>query len=174
MITTTLITSFLLITPMIDDNIKDNSIIENKIELNFKNLTLKQKDIYSDIFKELNSYKDLKPNWDGYNGKKPSDEIINTAKKFLEKLQNSQISSPEIMLSGSGEIAIYWENRDNYIEVNFDMKDYLSFFYKIEENIYGEDDLKADNLPTKLKDSFKYFEITIDTQNYFSIIQDVA
>ena len=30
MITTTLITSFLLITPMIDDNIKDNSIIENK------------------------------------------------------------------------------------------------------------------------------------------------
>ena len=36
MITTTLITSFLLITPMIDDNIKDNSIIENKIELTFK------------------------------------------------------------------------------------------------------------------------------------------
>ena len=32
MITTTLITSFLLITPMIDDNIKDNSIIENKID----------------------------------------------------------------------------------------------------------------------------------------------
>ena len=36
MISTTLITSFLLITPMIDDNIKDNSIIENKIELTFK------------------------------------------------------------------------------------------------------------------------------------------
>ena len=33
MITSTLITSFLLITPMIDDNIKDNSIIENKIDL---------------------------------------------------------------------------------------------------------------------------------------------
>ena len=174
MITTTLITSFLLITPMIDDNIKDNSIIENKIELNFKNLTLKQKDIYSDIFKELNSYKDLKPNWDGYNGKKPSDEIINTAKKFLEKLQNSQISSPEIMLSGSGEIAIYWENRDNYIEVNFDTQEQFSFFYKIDDEIYGEDDIKVDNLPIRLKGALNYLERGVSSENDFFIIRNVA
>lgn len=82
MITSTLITSFLLTTPMINDKSKDNSIIENKIQLSFKEIIPKQKDSYNDIFKELNSYKDLKPNWDGYDGREPSDDIVNTTKNF--------------------------------------------------------------------------------------------
>lgn len=174
MITTTLITSFLLTTPMINDSIKDNSIIENKIQLSFKEIIPKQKDSYNDIFKELNSYKDLKPNWDGYDGRKPSDDIVNTTKKFLEELKNNKISAPEIMISGIGQIAIYWKNRDSYIEVNFDMKDYLSFFYKIDGVVYGEDDLKVDSLPVRLKDALSYLENIINSENDFSIIQNVA
>lgn len=59
------------------------------------------------------------------------------------------------MISGIGQIAIYWKNRDSYIEVNFDMKDYLSFFYKIDGVVYGEDDLKVDSLPVRLKRCFE-------------------
>ena len=57
------------------------------------------------------------------------------------------------MVAGSGEVAIFWESKDSYIEVNFDTQEQFSFFYKIDDNIYGEDDIKVDNLPIRLKEA---------------------
>ena len=129
---------------------------------------------YSQVFKELNSYKDLKTNWDGYGGIRPTDNTINSTKKFLEKLKENKISAPSIMVAGSGEVAIFWESKDSYIEVNFDTQEQFSFFYKIDDNIYGEDDIKVDNLPIRLKEALNYLESGVNSENDFFIIQNVA
>ena len=173
MITSSLIASFLVAVP-IDNSFKDNSIIGNKTQEIFKEFKIKESDAYSQVFKELNSYKDLKTNWDGYGGIRPTDEIINSTKKFLEKLKENKILTPSIMVAGSGEIAIFWESKDSYIEVNFDTQEQFSFFYKIDDNIYGEDDIKVDNLPIRLKEALNYLESGVNSENDFFIIQNVA
>ncbi len=173
MITSTLIAS-VLIAMSIDDSFKDNSIIVNKTQESFKELQIKEFDSYSEVIKELNSYKDLKTNWDGYGGIRPTDEIINSTKKFLEKLKENKILTPSIMVAGSGEIAIFWESKDSYIEVNFDTQEQFSFFYKIDDEIYGEDDIKVDNLPIRLKGALNYLERGVSSENDFFIIRNVA
>ncbi len=173
MITSTLIAS-VLIAMSIDDSFKDNSIIVNKTQESFKELQIKEFDSYSEVIKELNSYKDLKTNWDGYGGIRPTDEIINSTKKFLEKLKENKILTPSIMVAGSGEIAIFWESKDSYIEVNFDTQEQFSFFYKIDDNIYGEDDIKVDNLPIRLKEALNYLERGVSSENDIFIIRNVA
>ena len=40
--------------------------------------------------------------------------------------------------------------------------------------VYGEDDLKVDSLPVRLKDALRYLENIINSENDFSIIQNVA
>lgn len=57
MITSSLIASFLVAVP-IDNSFKDNSIIGNKTQEIFKEFKIKESDAYSQVFKELNSYKD--------------------------------------------------------------------------------------------------------------------
>jgi len=98
---------------------------------------------YEEIIKELNSYKNLKDNWDGYGGIKPKDDIIETARNFIEILKNNNIGCPKIMVSGTGEIGIFWSSSTAYIEIDFDIKDKFTYFYNGNE-LFGEDDLKVE------------------------------
>lgn len=106
---------------------------------------------YHKIYKELFSYRELQHNWDGYGGIRPSEEIINTTKNFMNILENNEIINPKIMVSGTGEIGLFWKNKDNYIEVDFDENEYFTYFYKIDNKIYGEDDIPLNqNIPNRL------------------------
>ena len=114
---------------------------------------------YIQLLEELFSYKDLKENWDGYNGIKPNNEVILTVKSFLNILQEKKITSPEIMLSGEGEIALFWKNKKDYIEVSFYTKEHLTFFYTLGSSFYGEDDISFDkDIPVKLYSAINFFQ----------------
>ncbi len=127
---------------------------------------------YEDLYKELSTYNKLKENWDGYNGIRPSDDIINTAKLFLNILKNNKIHRPRIMVSGNGEIALFWKKNENYIEIDFDIKSRLSFFYELENTVYGEDDVVIDGLiPQRLKNSLSsFFKATSSNERNSSLI----
>jgi len=106
---------------------------------------------YQKIYTELDSYKELKNNWDGYGGVRPNDEIIITAQKFIDRLESLQIINPKIMVSGVGEIGLFWKNKNSYIEVDFDENEYFTYFYKINNEIYGEDDIAlSQDIPDRL------------------------
>jgi hypothetical protein len=154
-----------------------NSIIEagdkivniQKIESEIENIYKKE---YQKICDELSSYKKLKNNWDGYQGIKPSSEIIETVMKFLDILIEDKIHNPQIMLSGDGEIALFWKVMNSYIEIDFDMKGYLSFFYEIGGNVYGEDDILINGyIPIVLKKALlSLTQKNISNKNEFLII----
>lgn len=117
-------------------------------------------DKYKKIYQELESYKALKDNWDGYNGIRPTDEVIDATKNFLAILKNYNIMQPRIMVSGDGQIALFWKDNKKYIEVDFDIGQHFSYFYEIEKQIYGEDDVFIyDRLPTKLLEAFNMIKV---------------
>lgn len=113
---------------------------------------------YEKIYKELESYKKLENNWDGYQGVRPSNELIKTSKEFLTILKNETIVNPSIMVSGKGEIALFWKNKDTYIEVNFDIENKYSYFFKMGTKIYGEDDIEVMVIADKLMETLSYVE----------------
>ena len=150
-LSTCLQTSFLI--TMGGNGISPDSIIHNTqskycIECKDSNEFDKR---YVSLYTELSSYRELQENWDGYGGIKPDDEMISTTRKFLNILKENQIAEPKIMLTGSGEIGLFWKNKNHYIEVDFDKNKYLSFFYEIDGKLHGEDDILIDDiLPDKL------------------------
>jgi len=169
-ITSTAIATSFLITlggnELISDSIiKDSS--NTYIEKSYINKSISFLDEkYEKLYTELYSYKELNDNWDGYGGRKPSDEIINTVKSFIDILKNNQINNPKIMVSGDGEIALFWKNNKNYIEISFDISEHLTFFYELNKKVYGEEDIKINgNIPSKLLFSFNYIKNQISTKN---------
>ncbi len=66
----------------------------------------------------VNSYKNYPLNWDGYDGIAPSTETINDTLSFIEKLPYG-IIEPRPGVSGDGEVSLFWENDDIYIDIGF-------------------------------------------------------
>ena len=66
----------------------------------------------------VNSYQSYPLNWDGYDGIPPSDETISDALSFIEKLPYGVIE-PRPGVSGDGEVSLFWENDDIYIDIGF-------------------------------------------------------
>jgi len=171
---TAVVTTFLI--SMGDSGISYDSIINDTqskycTDCNFNSQLDKE---YSNLYTELFSYKELQNNWDGYEGIRPSDEIISTTKKFIDILKDNKVLKPKIMVSGSGEIGLFWKNQNRYIEVDFDEADCLSFFYKMDGVVYGEDDVTINHIPKKLHNAFNSLTSHSSTKSKNnSIISDV-
>lgn len=97
--------------------IKDEPVAHYKYESSVTH----QVDVYSEIRHELLSYSSLTTNWDGYEAVKPPEENIQNVKLFLSLLTflDMDIVVPNIMLSGAGDISLYWELDEKYMELNF-------------------------------------------------------
>jgi len=162
-ITSSLITGFIISVSPEQSSVSEMLIKDDTIQKTITNQLSIQNHSFSknyiQLFEELFSYNELKENWDGYNGIKPDNEVILTVESFLNILQEKKITSPEIMLSGEGEIALFWKNKKDYIEVSFYTKEYLTFFYTLGSSFYGEDDISFDkNIPIKLYSAINFFQ----------------
>lgn len=102
--------------------------------------TLFDKHSYNTASQKLYSYLALKDNWDGYGGTTPEKSIIDTAKNILDTLQRQAIKAPKLMLSGAGEIGLYWEDGKRYAEISCDSTNEYSFIYiNDKSDFYGEE-----------------------------------
>ncbi len=142
--TSTLLTAGFFITlghgnTVVDENkmLTSGSYLESTVS----QLAKQSKTKYDEVIHELDSYLELPDNWDGYNGTQPKEEVVSTVKKFLNFLNDKQLHTPDIMLSGTGEVALFWKHKDDYIEVSFEDKDQLTYFFTIKDKFYGEDDV---------------------------------
>jgi hypothetical protein len=175
-LTSSIVTGFLI--TISDNGIATDSIIQSNITPSIIQNVKSEIDIshsieYSKLYKELSTYSKLNDNWDGYNGIKPSDDIIETVRIFLEILKNHKIHHPRIMVSGSGEVALFWKKNKNYIEIDFDIKNKLSFFYELGTDIYGEDDVVIDgSIPKKLNYSLSNLIKVTSTNESNSLINN--
>lgn len=88
----------------------------------------------------INSYEQLPNNWDGYNGIAPERSTIKSTIAFLNVLMHQSITTPKTMLSGSGEISLYWDSEDTYIEIGFEDEAHYTYFIDKNGEGFGEDD----------------------------------
>ncbi|UDU81223.1 hypothetical protein [Pseudomonas sp. HN2-3] len=68
--------------------------------------------------RKLDSYKSLKEGWDGYCAEPANRDSIVDARVFLSSLpENLPVPSP--MLASDGEVSLFWETSDGYLEASF-------------------------------------------------------
>ncbi len=101
---------------------------------------------------ELLSYTKLTKGWDGYQGIAPNEDIINSSRNFLKLVKSQNLPAPKPMLSGEGEVSLYWDIDNTYIEVGFEEEMFFSYLIDSVDKTIGEDDVKFENdiLPNNL------------------------
>lgn len=125
----------------------------------------KTKNDYSKIEEELNSYSFLENNWDGYGAVKPSDNVIQTTRNFIKILKVHNTLKPKLMLSGDDEIALFWKNKRDYLEISIDNSSKLTYFYRLSGKVYGEDNLDIKLIPKKFTEALESFLIKLNTSS---------
>ncbi|MCB4763524.1 MAG: hypothetical protein LGB78_06445 [Sulfurovum sp.] len=108
----------------------------------------------------INSYEKLSNDWDGYNGVAPERSTINATISFLDVLMRQSIQTPKSMLSGSGEISLYWDAENTYIEIGFEDDAHYTYFVNNNGEEFGKDDYPlSESIPNSLLKILKTFSV---------------
>lgn len=91
------------------------------------------------VITKLESYKQLEYDWDGYGAIQPINSIIDNCISFCNNLSKYNTLIPNCMISGSGEVGIYWELINTYIEVTFNIDVNSWILYKNHISVSCED-----------------------------------
>ena len=75
----------------------------------------------------ITSYLLLENDWDGYEGKPPSNQAVVDSLMWLSLLP-TDTPLPKPMLSGAGEVGLYWEAADFYCDIGFFGDGTFSFY----------------------------------------------
>ncbi len=73
---------------------------------------------------KIDSFLELKKNWDGYDGSSFTKDTIEKSKQIVELLSQPFHISP----TGRGTIQIEWENDYSYFEIEISEDDIKAFF----------------------------------------------
>ena len=90
---------------------------------------------------ELISYKNFTEKWDGYDSIAPDKDIIEGALKLLKSIKYLNLPAPQPMLTSEGEVSLYWNSGNTYIETCFDEKNLFSYLIDSPKDTIGEDDI---------------------------------
>ena len=91
------------------------------------------------LIKTLESYKSLEEDWDGYGGMTPSTEVVDTAINLVYKIKRDDLPTPKPMVSGLGNVGLYWDGKNSYVEVGIDGVDSY-YTYMSRGKTYGGED----------------------------------
>lgn len=102
----------------------------------------------------LNSYLGLREGWDGYEGITPTNDAVNQAQQFVDRLleYNYDYRLPKPMLSSDGEVGFYWDVYGCYLSIEFE-EDGSFYFYgrdEIGHECSGEEKVLPE-IPTSLR-----------------------
>ncbi len=120
-------------------------------------------DEFESVKADLLSYLDLEDDWDGYGGSKPNPDVIESCIEMLHQVNNFGFKLPKTMVSGSGEVSLYWDILDIYIEIGFREKGLYTYLIVINGQEFEEEnscDLRA-GLTSKLIEALN--ELTRET-----------
>jgi len=171
--TNTNVETFLIETSM--DSVTYQSIIKNDLDTHYKYEISRQykTDSYNELQKELSSYASLDKNWDGYEAIKPPKENIEDVKIFISILKFLEIATPNIMLSCEGDISLYWELNNKYMELNFNGTNSYSYLIEEDSKFFGKDDITIKkNFPKEIE-SFMNKYISKKSINHKNIIYSI-
>lgn len=109
-----------------------------------------QLSLYDRVVNKLLGYLDLEDDWDGYGAAPPNEGVIDSAIQYLTLLKEKKLPAPKPMLSGSGEVGLYWDHQNSHFELAFEEQGMFSYFINHGGLIHGEDDIGFDIIPEQL------------------------
>ncbi|MBI6884298.1 hypothetical protein [Pseudomonas putida] len=92
------------------------------------------------LLRSLESYAALKAGWDGYSADPANAQSIMDARVFISTLPEQYVL-PKDMLASDGEVSLYWECGDTYLEVSFPGDNTYHFIFNAPGIREGRDDL---------------------------------
>jgi hypothetical protein len=88
-----------------------------------------ESDARGKLLERIVRWKTLQPGWDGEQSEAPIHGAINLAALFIDALPRD-VSLPKAMLSSSGEIGLYWDTLDHYIDLEFSSDTTFSAYFR--------------------------------------------
>ena len=112
------------------------------------------KNIEAAIAKLITFYS-YEQNWDGYSGVIPSGKAVDDAITFLRKLPNHSFI-PRPGISGDGEIGLFWETKNLFVDIGFIGDGKYSYYAKDRDDkeIFGDDIKITESISDELKNVF--------------------
>jgi hypothetical protein len=120
-------------------------------------IEIAEKNEFESVKADLLSYLDLEDGWDGYGGSKPNPDVIASSIELLHQVNNFGLVLPKTMVSGSGEVSLYWDVADFYVEIGFKEKDRYTYLIVINDNeVEGGDDFDLLlGMPSQLREALE-------------------
>jgi hypothetical protein len=89
----------------------------------------------------LLSYLNLGDGWDGYGGVKISPDVVESCIELLHQVNNFKLRLPETMVSGDGEVGLYWTRENLYVEIGVEEKGLYTYLILRRGYASGMDDV---------------------------------
>lgn len=121
--------------------VRSSFISPNETDLSIRSLLIGQ-NLFEKTEVELNSYLNLEENWDGYQGIAPMQDHIDNSIAYLRFIKSEDLPAPKSMLSGDGEVSLYWDSNDTHIEISFEDNMLVSYLVSSADIVIGEDDIE--------------------------------
>jgi hypothetical protein len=103
------------------------------------------------LLDKISSYLKLEDDWDGYGGVPPEKMAVVAAINFVVLLEKEGFPSPKTMLSGDGEVGLYWDSNGVFVDVGFEEAGVMSFYAKTSAaEVFGDDELGSSVIPKEL------------------------
>jgi hypothetical protein len=103
-----------------------------------------------ELRKDVQSYYALQDGWDGPGSFAPSDIAKELMSKVIDELP-SATPIPSASITSSGDLLLYWDERDYFLDMEFESKGNISFFARSKvragRELYREADSYNDTLP---------------------------
>ena len=151
----------------------------NPVDMNMVSCENLKNSKYCELIKKIESYRYLHENWDGYGGVSPKEEVVRFALQIVFELQKFHIPAPKAMVSGEGEVCLFWKRVNEYIEISLDEHNEASYFIKKDNDVYGEENCFIDfqipnHLFNVLVDRSKQNTMDVMSQNNMSGIEIIS
>lgn len=110
---------------------------------------------FQKVLSQLEFYTQLSEGWDGYKGQPATRASVDDAAAFLGRLP-MHLPTPKPMISGDGEVSLYWEVGTRYAEAAFPGDGTFHFIFDSEEenvcidNISSTDEYLSEEILSNL------------------------
>lgn len=101
------------------------------------------------LLKQIKDLDKLSYNWDGYNGVTPSTQTIKDVIKFIKLLPKNCVT-PRLGVSNDGEIGLFWEGVEIFIDVGF-VGDFQYSYYISQGNKDNYEEFFCDDIQINKK-----------------------
>jgi len=101
---------------------------------------------------DIDSLRELAPNWDGYGAPAIDPAVIEAAKRFIDRLPEAIAPRPRVVPMSNGTLQLEWHAGSKSLELEFESPHSIRYLQWLpDEGIESEDSFSVDDLETAIE-----------------------